>query len=174
MAIIECPNCGRTVSDTAPNCPDCGVPIATTQQKTVDAPAHRPPPIPLHPSEPEPAKPAAPPAATGVRVESARGWAIAGVISGVTGIALVTVAAAAADAAWAAYLGAALGLVGTGFVLAARTIASRAADVRPGADHEERLEAGRTAIRRRAPLTALGWLVCGTAVFVNVVWLMAT
>ncbi|HSM01251.1 MAG TPA: zinc ribbon domain-containing protein [Acidimicrobiia bacterium] len=173
MAIIECPNCGRTVSDTAPNCPDCGVPIATTQQETVDAPAHRPPPISLHPSKPEPAKPAAPPASTGTRVESASGWAIAAVVVGVAGIALVMVAAAA-DVSWPAFLGLVLGVAGAAFALVARTVASRGADVRPGAGHQERLEAGRTAARRRAPITALGWLVCGAAVLVNVLWLMAT
>ncbi|MCG5535734.1 zinc ribbon domain-containing protein [Ectothiorhodospira mobilis] len=29
MALIECPECGRQVSDKAPTCPNCGVPIAS-------------------------------------------------------------------------------------------------------------------------------------------------
>jgi len=28
MAMIDCPECGKQVSDKAPACPDCGVPIA--------------------------------------------------------------------------------------------------------------------------------------------------
>lgn len=172
MALIQCPNCGRTVSDTAPNCPDCGVPIATTQQKSVDTPVRRPPPIPLHPSKPEPARPAAPPAAAGTRVESAGGWALAGVIFGALGIGLVIVAAIG-DVSWPAVLGAAAGIAGTALVWAAGTIAARGAVVRPGASTEVRLEAGRRAIRHRAPLTALGWLVCGTAIVVNLLWLAA-
>lgn len=28
MAIIQCSECGREVSDKAPNCPGCGAPIA--------------------------------------------------------------------------------------------------------------------------------------------------
>ncbi|WP_462321298.1 zinc ribbon domain-containing protein [Halochromatium sp.] len=28
MALIDCPECGRQVSDRAPTCPQCGVPIA--------------------------------------------------------------------------------------------------------------------------------------------------
>ncbi|MFP4080867.1 MAG: hypothetical protein ACLFMW_07815 [Ectothiorhodospira sp.] len=31
MALIECPECGRQVSDKAPTCPGCGVPIAARQ-----------------------------------------------------------------------------------------------------------------------------------------------
>lgn len=29
MALIQCPDCGRQVSDGAPSCPGCGRPIAT-------------------------------------------------------------------------------------------------------------------------------------------------
>jgi uncharacterized membrane protein YvbJ len=28
MALIECPECGKEVSDKAPGCPQCGAPIA--------------------------------------------------------------------------------------------------------------------------------------------------
>lgn len=36
MALIKCAECGREVSDRAPNCPQCGVPIAPQQPtKTV-------------------------------------------------------------------------------------------------------------------------------------------
>jgi TM2 domain-containing membrane protein YozV len=33
MALINCPECGREVSDAAPNCPNCGHPI-NKQQNT--------------------------------------------------------------------------------------------------------------------------------------------
>lgn len=33
MALINCPNCGRQVSDSAPVCPGCGTPINTTSVK---------------------------------------------------------------------------------------------------------------------------------------------
>ena len=29
MALINCPECGKEVSDKAPTCPNCGVPIAS-------------------------------------------------------------------------------------------------------------------------------------------------
>lgn len=28
MALVSCPDCGRSVSDRAPTCPHCGAPIA--------------------------------------------------------------------------------------------------------------------------------------------------
>jgi predicted amidophosphoribosyltransferase len=31
MALIQCPECGKSVSDLAPACPNCGVPIAHSE-----------------------------------------------------------------------------------------------------------------------------------------------
>lgn len=39
MALIDCPECGRDVSDAAPTCPQCGVPIAGRPSGTMDEPA---------------------------------------------------------------------------------------------------------------------------------------
>jgi len=33
MAMMDCPECGKQVSDKAPACPDCGMPIAPPQQE---------------------------------------------------------------------------------------------------------------------------------------------
>jgi hypothetical protein len=41
MPLIECPECGKQVSDKAPSCPNCGVPIA--QQAPAPPPATAPP-----------------------------------------------------------------------------------------------------------------------------------
>ncbi|TVQ74116.1 MAG: zinc ribbon domain-containing protein [Chromatiaceae bacterium] len=35
MALIECPECGREVSDKAPTCPGCGAPIAAQEHMEV-------------------------------------------------------------------------------------------------------------------------------------------
>jgi len=35
MALIDCPDCGRKVSDKAPNCPQCGKPMAMLAGKAV-------------------------------------------------------------------------------------------------------------------------------------------
>lgn len=35
MALINCPECGKQVSDKAVSCPNCGCPIATTPKSTV-------------------------------------------------------------------------------------------------------------------------------------------
>lgn len=35
MALIECPECGKQVSDKAPACPNCGVPMAITPTPVV-------------------------------------------------------------------------------------------------------------------------------------------
>ena len=36
MPLISCPDCGRQVSDSAPNCPQCGKPMAMFSGKTVE------------------------------------------------------------------------------------------------------------------------------------------
>lgn len=45
MALIECPDCQKKVSDRAPACPNCGAPIATanagTSVQTVEQTAKR-------------------------------------------------------------------------------------------------------------------------------------
>ena len=38
MALVNCPECGREVSSTAPTCPSCGFPVAA--QLAEPAPAH--------------------------------------------------------------------------------------------------------------------------------------
>lgn len=35
MALIECPECGREVSDKAPTCPGCGAPISAQEDSEV-------------------------------------------------------------------------------------------------------------------------------------------
>ena len=35
MAMIDCPECGKQVSDKAPACPACGVPVASPQQEKI-------------------------------------------------------------------------------------------------------------------------------------------
>jgi hypothetical protein len=43
MALIDCPECGRQVSDRAPSCPHCGFPIASSAPAPRDnAPEQRP------------------------------------------------------------------------------------------------------------------------------------
>ncbi|MGB5835340.1 MAG: zinc ribbon domain-containing protein [Thiohalocapsa sp.] len=37
MALIDCPECGANVSDSAPSCPKCGFPIATAGDRTTQA-----------------------------------------------------------------------------------------------------------------------------------------
>lgn len=37
MALIKCPECGREISDKAPQCPHCGCPIASSRPNTVEA-----------------------------------------------------------------------------------------------------------------------------------------
>ncbi len=32
MPLIQCPDCGRDVSDSAPSCPGCGKPIANSSR----------------------------------------------------------------------------------------------------------------------------------------------
>lgn len=32
MALINCPECGKGVSNSAPSCPNCGVPIASARE----------------------------------------------------------------------------------------------------------------------------------------------
>ena len=36
MALISCPECGRTISDLAQHCPGCGYPIGVYIQRRVD------------------------------------------------------------------------------------------------------------------------------------------
>lgn len=39
MALIECPDCKKSVSDRAPACPQCGAPIATSaEQRSIGTP----------------------------------------------------------------------------------------------------------------------------------------
>jgi len=47
MALIDCPECGRDVSDRAPTCPHCGVPIARSLRPVEDQPAD----VTIHPPE---------------------------------------------------------------------------------------------------------------------------
>jgi len=35
MSLINCPDCGRQVSDSAPNCPQCGRPMSMFSGKSV-------------------------------------------------------------------------------------------------------------------------------------------
>ncbi len=42
MALTQCPDCGREVSDEAPSCPDCGRPIAVVSD-AVPSPRPTPP-----------------------------------------------------------------------------------------------------------------------------------
>ena len=42
MALIDCPECEREVSDRAPTCPHCGVPIAESVRSIVEEPADTP------------------------------------------------------------------------------------------------------------------------------------
>lgn len=46
MALISCPECGRTVSDRAVACPACGRPIANQAQHSAPQPVQRPIPQP--------------------------------------------------------------------------------------------------------------------------------
>ena len=36
MALIKCPDCGRSVSDTAPSCPDCGRIMSAPAKKSTN------------------------------------------------------------------------------------------------------------------------------------------
>lgn len=37
MALINCPECGKEISDKAASCPNCGCPIANDQQENFDS-----------------------------------------------------------------------------------------------------------------------------------------
>ena len=37
MALIKCPECGREISDKAPQCPHCGCPITSSQPNKTEA-----------------------------------------------------------------------------------------------------------------------------------------
>ncbi len=37
MALISCPECGRTISDLAQHCPGCGYPVGVYVQRLADA-----------------------------------------------------------------------------------------------------------------------------------------
>ena len=155
MALIECHQCGRTVSDNAPRCPACGYPITPARETAGGSITDLAPSMAPRSTRADPGSSLWSPRATGVEIAAAGWWALLGATSGAAAIGMAGVAMAL-DATWAGLSGLAAGVIALVLAAHAMRIARRGAAVRPGMGRVQRRRAMAHAVREHAPLAAWG------------------
>ena len=172
MALIECHQCGRIVSDNASRCPACGYPI-TPAPETIGGPiTDLPPSMPLRPTRGNPGSSIRSPGTTGVEIAAAGWWALLGATVGAGAIGLAGVAVAL-DATWAALSGLAASVIALALAGHAIRTARRGAAVRPGMGRAQRRRALADAVREHAPLAAWGVAMGAAALLAILILLLA-
>lgn len=163
MAIVSCPECGRSVSDQAQSCPDCAFPMSSGRVPSPPLPTgYVPPPLPTSTS----VVPQTRPAITDQRLATAGWWGLFGALFAGGGLVLVWVAVRWV-AAGAAFGGIAAGAIGMGLGYHASGIAKQAALHAPDAGRLKRRSAETRAVRKHAPMSGVATLLGLIAIIAN-------
>lgn len=170
MAIISCPECGRSVSDQAQSCPDCAFPISSGHASPQSPPTGHiaPPSVPAYVAPP--VSPQTRPAISDQRLATAGWWGLFGALFAGGGLVLVWVAVRWL-AAGAALGGMAAGAIGMGLGYHASGIAKQAVLHAPDAGRFRRKRAENKAVRKHAPMSGVAVLLGLIAIFANLVTL---
>jgi len=156
MALIPCPECGRTVSDRAVRCPDCGHALAMADDATIVRPSS------LSLSS------RASRATSGADVSAAALWALSGLLIALVG-GLLAAAAAVTRVRWAAGAGLVSGLAAIGIAARGAAIALGATPLAPRS--AARAAARRAAVRTHAPMARWAGLL-GLAASIAAIWVL--